>query len=371
MSEPSEPVTGQQVRPAAGSDEGIEAVGYRAVFRAAPDGILLVDPEGRIRDLNPKAEELFRWDRDELIGERVEVLVPEGVRDVHARHRKRYGDDPKPRPMGIGMELRGRRKDGTEFPVEISLSPIHRGDDVFVIATVRDVTQRSRLRDFGAGALRATEEERRRIARELHDDVAQRVATVLLRLRLAERAESEAEGDEILGTARTELAECSEAIRRLARGLRPPALEDAGLATAVRSHVRDRLEGEELEAEVEVTGGREGGFDRDLELVVYRVVQEALSNVVRHADADRVRVRVARSGDGIVAEVEDDGRGFELPGTIETLESGLGLIGMQERAHAVGGELEIDTAPGEGTRVRMTAPLPEREGSRTTEGTGG
>lgn len=368
MTDASDPATRPCVPSPAEPDAGIEAVGYRAVFRAAPDGILLVDPEGRIRDLNPKAEELFRWDREELVGERVELLVPEGVREAHVRHRERYADDPRPRPMGIGMELRGRRKDGTEFPVEISLSPVRRDGRTFVIATVRDVTQRNRLRDFGAGALRATEEERRRIARELHDDVAQRVATVLLRLRLAERAEDEAERDEILDTAREELADCSEAIRRLARGLRPPALEDAGLAAAVRSHVRDRLGGETLEAEVEVTDGPDAAVDPDLELVVYRVVQEALSNVVRHADADRVRVRVVRDGDRIVAEVEDDGRGFELPGPVETLDDGLGLIGMQERAHAVGGELEIDTVPGEGTRVRMEAPLRGGRRPRTEEG---
>lgn len=368
MSDAPDPPTGQSLCLSSGPEEDIEAVGYRAVFRAAPDGILLVDPEGRILDLNPKAEELFRWEREELVGERVEVLVPEGVRGAHARHREGYREDPEPRPMGVGMELRGRRKDGTEFPVEISLSPVRREGRTFVIAVVRDVTQRNRLRDFGAGALRATEEERRRIARELHDDVAQRVATVLLRLRLAERAEGAAERDEILATARRELADCSEAIRRLARGLRPPALEDAGLAAALRSHVRDRLEDEELDVELEVAEGRGDDVGEDLELVVYRVVQEALSNVVRHADADSVRIRVARAEGRLVAEVEDDGRGFEFEGPIETLDGGLGLLGMRERAHAVGGELEIDTGPGEGTLVRLEAPLSGGASSRTREG---
>jgi PAS domain S-box-containing protein len=346
----------------------MEEVGYRAVFRAAPDGILLVDPEGRVRDLNPKAEELFGWERGELVGEPVEVLVPEGVRGAHARHRQRYHDDPHARPMGIGMELMGRRRDGAHFPVEISLSPIRQDGRTFVIATVRDVTQRNRLREFGAGALRATEEERRRIARELHDDVAQRVATVLLRLRVARRVESDSERDEILHEIREDLSGCSEAIRRLARGLRPPALEDAGLAAALRAHVRERLEGEDLAADLEVHDV-EGDVDQDLQLVVYRVVQEGLSNAIRHADADRVRIRVERRRDRLVAEVEDDGRGFELPGPLESVaDGGLGLIGMEERAHAVGGELEIDTAPGEGTRVRIVAPL--REGAETRSGEG-
>lgn len=345
----------------------MEAVGYRAVFRAAPDGILLVGPDGRIGDLNPRTEELFGYDRDELVGASVEVLVPEGVREAHARHRERYHDDPEPRPMGIGMELRGRRSDGSEFPVEISLSPVRMDGRTFVIATVRDVTQRNRLRDFGAGALRATEEERRRIARELHDDVAQRVAAVLLRLRVARRAGGDSEREEILEAARDELSECSEAIRRLARGLRPPALGDAGLDAALRAHFRERLRGREIEVELEVEElGEE--VSQDLQLVVYRVVQEALSNVVRHAGADRVAVRVWREAAELLAEVEDDGAGFELPGPVEVQEHGLGLIGMRERAHAVGGRLEIDTGPGEGTRVRLSAPLGPARSSSIPEG---
>lgn len=363
--------TSERTRSAPSDPEAaMDADEYRAVFRAAPDGILLVDRQGRIRDLNPQAEELFGYDEDELRGEPVEILVPEGVREAHRRQRRAYADDPEPRPMGIGMELRGRRKDGTDFPVEISLSPVRRGDDPLVIAMVRDVTRRQRLRHFGAGALRAAEEERRRIARELHDDVAQRVATVILRLRLARRAERESERDEILDGIREELTQTSEAIRRLARGLRPPALEDAGLTAALQSHVRERLDGEEVAADIEVDPlGDE--VDEDLQLVVYRVVQEALSNVVRHAGAERVRIAVARRDARVVAEVEDDGRGFEFSGPVESLDGGLGLLGMHERANAVGGELDIEAELGEGTLVRMTVPVPEGRRSHGQEGTDG
>lgn len=347
-------------------DAGVDAADYRAVYRAAPDGILLVGREGRVRDLNPKAEELFGYERDELVGEPVEALVPEGVRELHRRERREYVDDPEPRPMGIGMELRGRRKDGTEFPVEISLSPVRRDGETLVIAMVRDVTQRKRLRDFGAGAVRAAEEERRRIARELHDDVAQRVATLLLRLRLAQRAERTSEKDEILEQIRDELLECSEAIRRLARGLRPPALQDAGLDAAIRSHVRERLDGEDLAVELELAGVGER-VDEDVQLVVYRVVQEALSNTLRHAEADRVRIRLGLRDERVVAEVEDDGRGFDFSEPIESLEGGLGLLGMKERANAVGGKLELRSEPGRGTLVRMWAPLEAADTSRTPE----
>lgn len=333
----------------------MEPLDYRAVVEAAPDGILLVDADGRIRELNPRAEEMFGYDREELLGEEVERLVPGASREAHRRERREYVRDPEPRPMGIGMELRGVRSDGREFPVEISLSPLRRDDGLLVVATVRDVSQRTRLRDFGAGALRAAEEERRRISRELHDDVAQRVATLLIRLRIAER-ETDRDGQaELIRELRDELVECSEAIRRIARGLRPPALGDAGVATAIRSHVRERTDDSGLQVELEGEPV-DALLDDEGKLVLYRVVQEALSNVLRHAGASRARITLTRSDGHVVAEVEDDGRGFDLEGPVEALNGGLGLVGMKERAHIVGGKLEIDTEPGRGTRVRVRIP---------------
>ena len=145
---------------------------YDAVFRASPDGIVVVDETGRIRDVNPMAEQLFGYSRAELVGEEIETLVPGRVRGVHTANRLRYMTSPTARPMGIGMELAALRRDGSEIPVEISLSPLDTAQGVLVIATVRDVTQRRQLRDFGAAALRASEAERKHIARELHDDTA-------------------------------------------------------------------------------------------------------------------------------------------------------------------------------------------------------
>lgn len=333
---------------------------YRAVFEAAPDGILIVDHEGVVRELNRQAEELFGYEREELLGTEVESLVPEMQREAHRQHRHAYAEDPTSRPMGAGLDLEGRRRDGSTFPVEISLSPMRREGRLFVIAAVRDVTRQQRLRDFGLGAVRAAEEERQRIARELHDDVAQRVATLIVRLRLAERTGDPARRSELFEELRSEMVECSEAIRRVARGLRPPALEDVGLATALRSHVRQRTEHESLDVEV-TADPLEGELDEDRQLVLYRIVQEALTNVIRHADARRARVVLTRRGGEVTAEVIDDGRGFEWPESLHRLDGGLGLLGMQERAHAVGGEVEIESEPGSGTRVRARVPMTSEE----------
>ena len=330
-------------------------VPYRAVFESAPDGIVVVDREGRIREANPAVEEMFGWDIAELRGEKVEVLVPEYARGEHQAQRDGYFEDPHTRPMGIGLELRGRRRDGTVFPVEISLSPLSTDEGPMVISTIRDVTERKRLREFGAGALRAAEEERRRIARELHDDTAQRLAGLLIRLRLARRTEDRERREEMLDAAREEILASAEAVRRIARGLRPPALEDAGLDAAIRWHVRQQVEPADLSAEVDVepVGDR---LDEEAALAVYRIVQEALSNVLRHAEARTVRVRLGTDGTAVVVEVTDDGRGFALEGSVERHDGGLGLLGMKERAAVAGGTLEIDSSPGTGTRIRARIP---------------
>lgn len=336
------------------ADEELSPAGYRNVFLASPDGIVIVDRQGVVREANPRVTEMFGYDRDELLGREVEVLVPESARSVHREEREAYTRDPEPRPMGVGRELEGRRKDGTVFPVEISLSPVETDEGPRIIATIRDLRRRERLREFGADALNAAEEERQRIARELHDDTAQRLAALLVRIR-AEMNRLGEEGASFLEELRSELLEITEGIRRIARGLRPPALDDAGLAAALQSHVRSVAETADLEVDLEVERV-DPLLDGDAMLALYRIAQEALSNAVRHSGADRVAIRVLDDGDRVVLEVTDDGRGFEVREAPEAEGRGLGILGMYERAHGVGGELTIESDPGRGTRVRAQIP---------------
>jgi PAS domain S-box-containing protein len=328
---------------------------YQVLFEGSPDGILLVDGEGVIRRANPRAVELFGYDLEALEGSPVELLVPDAVRGAHRAHRERFASDPHRRPMGIGMELRARRRDGTEFPVEISLSPVNEDDARFTLATVRDTSQYKRMRDFGAGALRASEDERARIARELHDDTAQRLATALVHLRLLEPMVDNAKAQAQIADLRASLQETAEGVRRIARGLRPPELEDAGLVAALHSYARSLQEGHGLAVHLDLEPV-DAYLTPDGRLVVYRVVQEALNNVARHAEADEARVRLTQREGHIIGEVRDWGRGFS-PERVRDQGGGLGLLGMQERAVMIGGRVSVDARPGGGTSVVIRVPV--------------
>jgi two-component system sensor histidine kinase UhpB len=203
-------------------------------------------------------------------------------------------------------------------------------------------------RRAGSAALRAQEEERARVARDLHDEVNQSLTGLLLRLEAARESappelESElAETKALANQAMTELLS-------LARQLRPTALDDLGLTAAIGGQVEQLGRGE-IDARLEVEGDFSDLGD-DAQLVVYRVAQEALSNAARHSGAKRIEVRLQRSEPGgVLLDVADDGRGFAF----DESERGLGIGGMRERALLVGGNLAIFSTPGEGTTIELT-----------------
>ena len=329
----------------------------RAVFDAAPDGFLVIGADGLIRAINPKVEELFGWSSAELEGQPVERLLPESVRRHHVHHRARFVREPHDRPMGVGLDLRGQRRDGTTFPVEVSLSPWGRdGDSVQIICSVRDVSAYRRLRDFSSAALRATEDERKRIARELHDDTAQRLATLILRVRTLAAESDDERRSEIFEQVRAEIVEAADGVKRMSRGLRPPEIEELGLVLAVQAHVRTLREGGVFDATV-VSGNVDPYLDSTAKLALYRIIQEALSNARRHSGMGEATVTLALEDEGVVVEIADKGSGFAFPAEGDGGRRGLGLLGMQERATMISGRIMLDSRPGKGTTVRVVVPV--------------
>jgi signal transduction histidine kinase len=208
-------------------------------------------------------------------------------------------------------------------------------------------------RDALRRAVQAQEAERRRLARELHDETGQALMSILLGLSAVERAESAEAARAAAGELRELVVETLQAVRRLAVELRPSALDDFGLEPALRRLGQTVREGGELDVQVEAMLGEER-LPADVETALYRIVQEALTNAVKHAGAEHVSIVLTRKQRSVVVMIEDDGCGFD-PAVISR--DGLGLLGMRERVQLLDGELEIETSPGMGTTLVLELPL--------------
>ncbi len=214
---------------------------------------------------------------------------------------------------------------------------------------------RHRQKELARRVLQAEERERQRIAHELYSGTAQTLAGVLVRLRIAERhLSSGANGsiDEI----REEVVSALEEIRGVARRLRPPELDELGVRVALEAHARSMAEGRGIEVRFE---GDVPPLSHESKLALFRIVQEAITNAVLHSGGERVKVLFSRHGQGVLAQVEDDGHGFDVGSALAHTGESLGLFGMHERAGYVQGELSLESGPGRGTRVRVIIPGPD------------
>ena len=207
-------------------------------------------------------------------------------------------------------------------------------------------------RDALRRVVEAQELERRRLARELHDQTGQELTSVLLGLKAVGEAKSDAEHAEALAAVREQVLETLHDVRRLAVELRPKALDDFGLTPALE-RLRDTFS-EQTGMRVELESRIRERLPADVETALYRIVQEALTNIVKHAQASTISIVLARKAGAVTALIEDDGRGFNRgDGSGE----GLGLLGMGERLALLGGKLRIESTPGSGTTIVAEVPL--------------
>jgi signal transduction histidine kinase len=204
----------------------------------------------------------------------------------------------------------------------------------------------------------AQEEERKRIARELHDETSQVLATLALGLEAAAAAPSPDAAREKLAGLRKLAVDALDGVHRIIHALRPSALDDLGLVSAIRWYAETLLEPHGLEVDFSVRGD-EGRLPPAVETALFRTVQEALTNVAKHADADRVAIAVAFRPEALEIRVEDDGRGFNVAEALRGEGAGLGLLGMRERMTLLEGTLDIASRPGGGTRLTLRVPRRE------------
>lgn len=216
-------------------------------------------------------------------------------------------------------------------------------------------TVHGQLRALSAGIINAQEEERRRISRELHDDTAQSLTSMLLYAKALEQGDAPVEVREALAELREEVARSLEGVRRLARELRPSALDDLGLVEALQGYAQEfsRRTGLAVRFETACGGDR---LPPRVELVLYRIAQEALTNAAKHARASSVEMWLVREPGAVTLTVRDDGRGFD-PERVTSAIQGMGLFSMRERAELAGGALTVISRPGAGASVVARIPL--------------
>ena len=209
--------------------------------------------------------------------------------------------------------------------------------------------------------LQAQEDERYRLARELHDEAAQSLTSLLVHIRLLERANNPAEAQRHVQELRDLTARALEDVRRVALDLRPTILDDLGLAAALEWRVDEFNKQEGVQASITIDGMAQR-LPREMELVLYRVGQEALSNISRHAAASEVHVVLQRRSAHCILQVTDNGAGFDPAGVSARDGHGLGLVGMRERIAMIGGELEVASQPGAGAQITARVPWSNGKG---------
>ncbi len=392
----------------------------RRIVEMALDGFIGMDAAGVITDWNAQAERIFGWPRQEAVGRPLSVtIVPPQHREAHERGLRRFlatGEGPM---LNTRVEIAGCHRDGHEIPIELAISPaMGQGGAYTFSAFVRDISARKQTEEQGRmhqeelqrlnealdrrvqartqelatvneslvaevsermqterslessrqalqkltlQLLRVQEEERRRISRDLHDDINQRLALLAMDIEAVGRQLSSSSDD--VGRAVQEIqdrvVELSDVVRHLAYQLHPSILDDLGLPIALQRLVDDFTARSRIRGSF---GHRDipAAVPQEIASCLYRVAQESLSNVARHASASQVDVELTRSQSELIVTITDNGVGFDSEQSLHG-SHGLGLIGMKERVALVHGELLVSSAVGKGTRVQVAVLVPEGE----------
>lgn len=338
-----------------------EAALLESIFANVSDAILVVDRDGLIAMANSALERMTGWSQHELIGVRHICEICRGM--ATCLEEKTCADCFFTQAQMPSFEMRLRTKDGREYPVAASSARLPDDSSNKLVMIVRDMSAQqqaekeryqNKLTNY---AIQAQEEERKRIARELHDGIGQALYSILVGLNVIGQGNLTEANRQHVNDLLQMTAKAMEEVKRMALELRPSALDDLGLLPALRSLMKRVEKSFDLQVELHVQGERRR-YAAAVETALYRIVQEAMTNAAKYAQASKLGIMFEDREKEIVVTVVDDGVGFDVERALRE-GSGLGLFGMRERAQLVGGTLEIRSAPDDGTTLIVRIPLPK------------
>jgi len=335
---------------------------YRHTIESVMDAIIAVDEKQNIILFNPSAERMFGLKAENVIGEHLSMLLPERFRGTHHSYVHQFKkSEVGSRPMGPQLGIVGLRADGTEFPIDSTISQTMINGQRQLTAVLRDVTEHRRaetelreinhqLRGLSKSLESIREEERTRIARELHDDLGQQLTGLKLELSwLSGRIkEGHIPPEERISEMKQQLDGAISSVRRISTELRPIILDDLGFEEAVKWLVSEFTKRTKIP--VSLALNTEGGVaNTDLATALFRIVQESLTNIARHAEATKVNISLIKQDQLLLLSIADDGKGLSpllQPG-------GFGLVSMRERANALGAKFTISNNDLKGVTIRV------------------
>ena len=352
----------------------VKAEQVRTILNSTADGLISMDERGIIWMFNPAAEAMFGYRAAEVLGRNVRMLMPSPYHEEHDGYLTRYHDTGERRILGREREAEGKRKDGSTFPLALRVREIWLEGDRHFLGTTQDITERklaeealrasrAQLEALSGHLFRVREDERTQMARDVHDELAQIMTALKMDLSWL-NDQLEREGDTLAEKTAAMLTLVDKTIgfgKRLIERLRPSVLDGLGLVAAIEWQAEEFARRCGVECRVQVDS-EPLPLDDAASTAIFRILQEVLTNVIRHAEASRVDVTLRATDVKVVLKVRDNGRGISRAELDDA--RAFGVIGMRERARALGGSVVIRGRPKRGTTV--TATFPARAGVGVT-----
>ena len=327
-----------------------------AIVETAVNAIITIDENCIIETANTATERLFGYTLDEIVGQNITVLMPQPYRDRHDVYVKNYLSTGVKRIIGIGREVVGQRKDGSVFPIDLSVGEavLPSGRRIFT-GIIRDLTERKALED---NILHISEEEQVRIGQDIHDDLCQQLAAIGCLAKVAQKSLLKSGSPEArsLEEIVSLLTKANVRARETSRGLMPVVLDSGGLMAALEELADNTARAYEIVCEFHYDNPVQLN-DNKTSVQLFRIAQEAVSNALKHGQAKRVGIHLARQSGNIVLTIRDDGSGIPDKPDKGT---GMGLLTMSHRAQMMGGTINVSPRSSGGTQVTCSVPAPAK-----------